>query len=79
MVRVGGLSYAIDPRKSMGGRISEIKVGGKPLAQHRRYKAASWASPGPEMAGPPIFDVVAEHLRELKRVRLDPRPRVTVL
>ena len=79
MVRVGGITYTIDPRKAMGRRVSAIKVDGKPLARDRRYKAASWASPGPEAAGPPAFDVVAEHLRSLKRVKLDPRPRVKVL
>ncbi len=79
MVRVGGITYAIDPRKGMGRRISAITVDGKPLAPGRRYRAASWASPGAEAAGPPAFDVVAEHLRSLKRVKLDPRPRVKVL
>jgi len=79
MVRVGGITYAIDPREVMGRRISEIKVGGKPLAPDRRYKAASWASPGPQAAGPPAFDVVADHLRSLKRVKLDRRPRVKLL
>jgi sulfur-oxidizing protein SoxB len=79
MLRVGGLVYAIAPGRPMGRRISEIRVGGKPLAPDRRYKTASWASPGPEVHGPPAYDVVADHLRSLKRVRLDPRPRVKVI
>jgi len=79
MVRVGGLSYAIDPRQPMGRRISDIAVGGKPLSPDRRYKTASWASPGPEVAGPPAFDVVADHLRSAGRLRVDPRPRVRVI
>jgi sulfur-oxidizing protein SoxB len=79
MVRVGGISYAIDPRRPRGQRISEIRVAGQPLAQERRYKTASWASPGPEVTGPPAFDVVADHLRSMKRVKLDPRPRVKVV
>jgi len=79
MLRVGGLAYAIAPARLMGRRISEIRVGGKPLAPERRYKTASWASSGPELAGPPAYDVVADHLRSLKRVRLDPRRRVRVL
>ena len=78
MVRVGGLTYAIDPRQTMGRRISEVTIGGRPLAPDHRYKTASWASPGPEAPGPPAFDVVADHLRGLGRVRLDPRPRVRV-
>ena len=79
MVRVGGAAYTIDPRRQMGQRISEIQVGGRPLAADRRYKTASWASPGPEAPGPPAFDVVAAHLRGLGRVRIDPRPRVRVV
>ena len=79
MVRLGGLSYVIDPRQGMGRRISEIKVGGTPLARERRYKTVSWATPGPEAPGPPAFDVVAAHLRGLGRVRIDPRPRVRVV
>src|SRR5262249_42405719 len=79
MVRVGGISYTIDPRRTLGQRISEVRVGGQPLAQERRYKTASWASPGPVVPGPPAFDVVADHLRSMKRVKLDPRPRVKVV
>ncbi len=79
MVRVGGLTYAIDPRKPMGQRISDIRLKGVPLSGDRRYKTASWAAVGPEAPGPPAYDVVAQHLRELKRVKLDPRPRVKVL
>lgn len=36
MLRVGGLVYAIAPARAMGRRISEIRVGGKPLAPDRR-------------------------------------------
>jgi sulfur-oxidizing protein SoxB len=78
MVRMGGLSYAIDIRKPMGRRITDIRVGGRPLDPARGYRAAGWASIG-EADGPPAWDVVADHLRAVKRVRLDPRPRVRVL
>jgi sulfur-oxidizing protein SoxB len=77
MVRVGGLTYAIDPGQEMGRRLTDIQVGGRPLDPARRYRAAGWASMG-EADGPPAFEVVAEYLRAQKRVRLDPRPRVTV-
>src|SRR5262245_21790830 len=79
MLRVGGLTYAIDPRQAIGKRITEIRIGGRPLVRDRTYRTASWASPGPEAPGPPAFDVVAAHLRELRRVKLDPRPRVKVI
>jgi sulfur-oxidizing protein SoxB len=79
MLRVGGLSYTIDPRQSIGRRIREIRVNGRSLETERRYKTVGWAAVGPEVSGPPAWDVVAQHLRELKRVKLDPRPRVKVV
>ena len=78
MVRVGGLTYAIDPAQPMGRRIRDVRVGARPLEPARRYRATGWASMG-EADGPPAWDVVADHLRGLKRVRLDPRSRVRVL
>jgi len=78
MVRVGALGYTIEPGQRRGKRITEIMVRGRPLVRERRYKAASWASPGPEVPGPPAFDMVAEYLRRTKRVRIDLRPRVRV-
>jgi sulfur-oxidizing protein SoxB len=78
MVRLGGLTYAIDPAASHGQRIRDVRVGGRALDAARRYKATGWASLG-EATGPPAWDVVADHLRALKRVKLDPRPRVRVV
>lgn len=78
MVRMGGLTYAIDPSQEMGKRITDIRVGGRPLDPARRYKATGWASIG-EATGPPAFDVVADYLRSVKRVKLDPRPRVKIV
>jgi sulfur-oxidizing protein SoxB len=78
MVRMGGLTYTIEPAKPLGRRIRDIKIGGRPLEPARRYKATGWASMT-EVDGPPVWDVVADHLRALKRVKLDPRPRVKVV
>jgi sulfur-oxidizing protein SoxB len=78
MVRLGGLTYAIDPSRPLGQRIRDVRVAGRPLEAGRRYKATGWASLG-EADGPPAWDVVADHLRSVRRVRLDPRPRVRVL
>jgi sulfur-oxidizing protein SoxB len=78
MVRVGGLTYAIDPAATQGRRIRDVRVGSRALDPDRRYKATGWASLG-EASGPPAWDVVADHLRAVKRVKLDPRPRVRVV
>jgi len=78
MVRVGGLTYTIDPAKPLGRRITDIRVGGRRLDPAHRYKATGWASLA-EASGPPAWDVVAAHLRSVGHVRLEPRPRVRVV
>jgi S-sulfosulfanyl-L-cysteine sulfohydrolase len=78
MIRVGGLTYTIEPGQTRGRRIRDVRIGGRPLDVAARYKATGWASVG-EADGPPAWDVVAGHLRSIKRVRIDPAPRVRVL
>jgi S-sulfosulfanyl-L-cysteine sulfohydrolase len=78
MVRLGGLTYAIDPSRRAGKRIFDIRVAGRPLDVDRRYKATGWASLG-EANGPPAWDVVADHLRSVRRVKLNPRARVRLV
>jgi sulfur-oxidizing protein SoxB len=78
MVRVGGLTYTINPGRKLGERISDIVVGGKPIQPTKRYKVTGWASMM-EVDGPPIWEVVANYLRGVKRVKLDIRPRVKVV
>jgi sulfur-oxidizing protein SoxB len=74
MVRVGGLSYAIDPDKEVGERITDLRVGGLPLEPSKRYKATGWAAVR-DVEGPPVWEVVERYLRAARRVKLDPRPR----
>jgi sulfur-oxidizing protein SoxB len=62
----------------MGQRITTILVDGKPLETTKRYKATGWASVR-EADGPPVFDVVANYLRHVKRVKIEPRARVKVI
>ncbi|MCX7961283.1 MAG: thiosulfohydrolase SoxB [Burkholderiales bacterium] len=77
MARVGGATYTIDPTAKMGSRILDLRVGGAPVDPARRYKAAGWASMM-EVDGPPVWDVVAAYLRQVKRVRVEERSRVRV-
>ena len=77
MVRVGGVSYTIDPGARAGARISDLRIGDQPVQAERRYRAAGWASMM-DVDGPPVFDVVADHLRRVKTLRLDSRRRVRV-
>ncbi|MBV8031114.1 MAG: thiosulfohydrolase SoxB, partial [Betaproteobacteria bacterium] len=43
MVRVGGLTYAIDPLAPIGSRIFDLRLNGLPLRSDKRYKVAGWA------------------------------------
>ncbi|MEQ1437914.1 thiosulfohydrolase SoxB [Fontimonas sp. SYSU GA230001] len=66
MVRVGGLSYAIEPAQSIGKRIQDLRLDGKPLDAAKKYRVAGWASVSPDAKGEPVWDVVARHLRDRK-------------
>ncbi|MGH8595651.1 MAG: thiosulfohydrolase SoxB [Gammaproteobacteria bacterium] len=63
MVRVGGLRYTCEPAAEMGKRISDLRLGDKPLDAARTYKVAGWASVAEHVEGRPIWEVVAEYLR----------------
>jgi sulfur-oxidizing protein SoxB len=69
MVRVAGLSYSIDPNAPIGRRIDDLRINGVPLSADRTYKVAGWAPVTDVERGPPIWDVAAEYLRDLKVVK----------
>jgi S-sulfosulfanyl-L-cysteine sulfohydrolase len=70
MVRVAGLTYAIDPAAAIGARIDELRIDGAPLSADRTYKVASWAPvSGDIRRGLPVWDLVAEYLRDIKVVK----------
>lgn len=71
MVRVGGLKYSMDPTQTIGNRISDMELNGKPVEASKKYKLAGWASVEPrEAPGTPIWDVVAEYIRRQDTVRV---------
>jgi sulfur-oxidizing protein SoxB len=69
MVRVGGLKYSIDPAAKIGSRISDMELDGKPLDAKAEYPVAGWASVAQPLDGRPVWDVVAEYLRDIKTVK----------
>jgi sulfur-oxidizing protein SoxB len=69
MVRVGGLSYTCTPGAAMGQRISDMRLGGKPIDAARKYKVAGWAPVAENAQGEPIWDVVTKYLRDVKTVK----------
>jgi sulfur-oxidizing protein SoxB len=66
MVRVGGLQYTIDPNATMGHRISDMRLDGRPIDPKKTYKVAGWAPVAEGAQGEPVWDVVARYLREQK-------------
>jgi sulfur-oxidizing protein SoxB len=68
MVRVGGMSYAIEPGAKMGARIQDMRLHGKPIDADRKYKVAGWAPVAEGASGEPVWDVVAGWLRSHKTV-----------
>lgn len=68
MVRVGGIQYTVNPNNTIGNRISNMTLKGKPIDASRKYKVAGWAPVGEGVTGTPIWDVVATYLRDIKVV-----------
>ena len=68
MVRVGGLKYAIDPSQTIGKRITDMELDGEAIQPNKSYSVAGWASVQEQEGGVPIWDVVAEYLRDKKTI-----------
>jgi S-sulfosulfanyl-L-cysteine sulfohydrolase len=72
MVRVGGLTYAIDPGAAIGSRISDLRLGSQPLEADKLYKVASWApvAEGARTSGlKPVWELVEPWLKAQKVVK----------
>ncbi len=71
MVRVGGMGYACNPTNSMGRRIDNMVLNGKPIEANRKYKVAGWAPVAEEAknaGGKPIWDVVEPWLKSKGKI-----------
>ena len=81
MIRGGGLGYTIDPAKSAGQRISEMYLlrTGEPIEASKEYVVAGWACTSEGVDGPPIWDIVEQHIAHKKIVRAEPACRVKVI
>ena len=72
MVRTGGLNYVCDPHAAMGSRISGMTLrSGKPVDLKKNYRVAGWATVGSKSPGRPVWEVVADYLRDRKTVSID--------
>ncbi len=67
MVRVGGLAYTCTPNEKMGGRITDMRLAGKPIEADKKYKVAGWAPVAEEArtapGNKPVWDVVEGWLK----------------
>ena len=67
MVRVGGLTYTCTPGATMGARISDMRLAGKPIEAAKTYKVAGWAPVAEEARSAPgvkpVWDVVETWLK----------------
>ncbi|MEL6169720.1 MAG: thiosulfohydrolase SoxB [Pseudomonadota bacterium] len=81
MVRTGGLGYRIDVSQPQGSRISNMTLlsSGEPIDPARSYVVAGWASVNEGTEGPPIWDVVENHIRKLGTVSVTPNTSVDVV
>ncbi len=53
MVRVGGLTYAMNPAAAMGSRISDMRLKGQLIEAGKNYKVAGWAPVGEDAVNAP--------------------------
>ncbi len=76
MVRVGGLTYTCTPGEKMGARISDMRLGGKPLEAGKTYRVAGWAPVAEEASRAghkPVWDVVEQWLKAQQGGRVKAR------
>jgi sulfur-oxidizing protein SoxB len=81
MVRVGGMGYTINVDAAMGSRITGLHLlrNGVPIEPAKEYVVAGWASVTQGVEGPPVWDVVATHLKDRQVVAPQHREQVHFL
>lgn len=81
MVRTGGLGYRIDITKPQGQRISNMTLlrTGETIDASKSYVAAGWASVTEGTEGPPIWDIVENHIRNQGTVSVPPNNSVEII
>jgi sulfur-oxidizing protein SoxB len=71
MVRLGGLDYVCTPNEKMGKRISNMTLDdGTAIEADKKYMVAGWATVGSQSPGRPIWEVVADYLRDQKTIKI---------
>ena len=80
MVRVGGMGYAIDISKTIGGRISDMTLlaTGEPIDPARDYMVAGWASINESVEGPPVYDLLSRYIENRKVIDIPTNTSIKV-
>jgi len=66
MVRVGGLEYVCRPHEKMGRRIGDMRLQGKLIEAHKKYKVAGWAPVAEEAKHQnlqPVWEIAEQWLK----------------
>ena len=66
MVRVGGMQYSCNPNETMGKRIDDMRLNGKPIEADKKYKVAGWAPVSEEAkaaGGKPVWELAEQWLK----------------
>jgi sulfur-oxidizing protein SoxB len=80
MVRVGGMSYRMDPDAAMGDRVTEMTLtaSGEPIEAGKTYSVAGWASINEGTEGPPVYDVVKDYIKAKGTIKAVPSGNVEI-
>ena len=71
MVRVGGMDYSIDIKGKSMNRISDMMLDdGTKIVANKTYTVAGWATVASKAPGKPIWEMVAEYLRDEKVAKI---------
>ena len=69
MVRTRGITYACNPRASIGRRIDDLRTSSGPIEASKRYRVAGWGSVAAADPGAmPMWEALETHLRARRRV-----------
>ena len=76
MVRVGGLAFDMDASKTIGKRITNLRLtrNGKDLEADKTYSVAGWASVNEQTGteGTPVWELVRDWIKDKKVIDLKP-------
>ncbi|KAK3586181.1 hypothetical protein CHS0354_013131 [Potamilus streckersoni] len=71
MVRVGGMTYKLEPGEDIGKRISGMMLNGKAIEADKTYKVAGWSPVAKQTSDNEkdyIWNVVERHILDLKTI-----------